>query len=83
MFQVNAKEAMVTLACFALFAGLLAICYVISPATEYSKIVNGETISYSATEMKVIDMWLYSIYALLGATVLLVVVFGIKNLIKK
>ncbi len=33
--------------------------------------------------MKMIDMWLYSIYALIAVTFCLIIGFGVKNLIKK
>lgn len=82
-FKMDAKGAIGSIAAVAIFVLLFVVCYFISPETEYNKIVNGENVHYSESMMKSIDMWLYSIYALMGATVLLVLGFGIKNLIKK
>ena len=82
-FQKNPKSALGSIAAIAVFVLLFVVCYFISPATEYNKIVNGENVHYSESMMKTIDMWIYSIYVLLGAPVLLIVVFGLKNLIKK
>ena len=82
MFQTDAKAAMKSLGTVLAFVVLMIVCYVASPATEFSRIVNGETQSFSAVDMKMIDMWLYSIYALVALTVVLVVGFGVKKLIK-
>ena len=73
-------KSIVTVAAFFV---LLIVCYVISPAKEFSRIVNGEVETYSQTTMKMIDMWLYSIYFLLAATVVLVVLFAVKRFISK
>ena len=82
MFQTDAKAAIKSLGTVLAFVALMVICYVASPATEFSRIVNGETQSFSAVDMKMIDMWLYSIYALVAITVVLVIGFGVKKLIK-
>lgn len=82
-FQRDAKGTIQGLITIAAFVILFVVCYFASPATEYNKIVNGENVHYDASEMKMIDMWLYSIYALVAVTFLLVIGFGVKNLIKK
>ena len=83
MFQTDPKEAIKSIVTVAAFFILMIVCYVISPAKEFSRIVNGEVETYSETTMKMIDMWLYSIYFLLAATVVLVVFFAVKRFISK
>ena len=83
MFQTDSKAAIKSIATVAAFVVLMVVCYVISPATEFSRVVNGEVETYSQTTMKVIDMWLYSFYALIGITILLVAGFSAKRLISK
>lgn len=83
MFQMDVKGALQTLSTFIIFAVLLVACYFASPEKEFSKIVNGETLAFTETTMKSIDMWLYSIYALLAATIIFILGFGAKKLISK
>ena len=83
MFQTDPKEAIKSIVTVAAFFVLLIVCYVISPEKEFSRVVNGEVEKYSETTMKMIDMWLYSIYFLLAATVVLVVFFAVKRFITK
>lgn len=83
MFQTDPKEAIKSVVTVAAFFVLMIVCYVISPEKEFSRIVNGEVETYSESTMKMIDMWLYSIYFLLAATVVLVVVFAVKRFISK
>jgi len=80
MFQSDSKAAIRSIGGVAAFVILMAACYMASGETEFSRVVNGEVETYSATEMKMIDMWLYSFYALIGGTILLVIGFGIKKL---
>ncbi len=82
MFQTDAKAATKSLCTVLAFVALMVVCYVMSPSTEFSRIVNGETQTFSEVEMKMTDMWLYSIYTLVALTVVLVVGFGVKKLIK-
>jgi hypothetical protein len=83
MFQTDPKEAIKSVVTVAAFFVLMIVCYVISPEKEFSRIVNGEVESFSESTMKMIDMWLYSIYFLLAATVVLVVLFAVKRFISK
>ena len=83
MFQTDSKAAMKSLGGVVAFFLLMIICYVISPETDFSRIVNGEVEAYSASEMKLIDMWLYSNYFLIGLTVVLVIAFAAMRAIKK
>ena len=83
MFQTDPKEAIKSIVTVAAFFVLLIVCYVISPEKEFSRVVNGEVETYSQTTMKMIDMWLYSIYFLLAATVVLVVLLAVKRFISK
>ena len=83
MFQTDSKAAIKSICTVAAFIVLMIVCYVISPEKEFSRIVNGEVETYSETTMKMIDMWLYSFYALIGITILLVVGFAAKRLISK
>ncbi len=83
MFQIDPKAAIKSIVTVAAFFVLLIACYVISPEKEFSRIVNGEVEVYSESTMKMIDMWLYSIYFLIAATVVLVVFFAVKRLINK
>lgn len=83
MFQTDPKEAIKSVVTVAAFFVLLIVCYVISPEKEFSRIVNGEVETFSESTMKMIDMWLYSIYFLLAATVVLVVLFAVKRFISK
>ena len=62
---------------------LYYIFYFTSGAEGFSRVVNGETQVFETSTMKMIDGWIYSIYALVGATVLLIVGFGVKRLIFK
>ena len=83
MFQTDPKEAIKSVVTVAAFFVLMIVCYVISPEKEFSRIVNGEVETFSESTMKMIDMWLYSIYVLLAATVVLVVLFAVKRFISK
>ena len=83
MFQTDAKAAIKSIGAVVLFVLVMAGCYLASGETEFSRIVNGEVETYSETTMKMIDMWLYSFYVLIGATILLVIGFAAKRLIVK
>ena len=83
MFQTDPKEAIKSVVTVAAFFVLMIVCYVISPEKEFSRIVNGEVETFSESTMTMIDMWLYSIYFLLAATVVLVVLFAVKRFISK
>jgi hypothetical protein len=62
---------------------LYYVCYFTSGAEGFSRVVNGDTQVFETSTMKMIDAWIYSIYALVGVTVLLIAGFGIKRLIFK
>jgi hypothetical protein len=62
---------------------LYYINYFISGETEFSRVVNGETQVFTEETMKSIDAWLYTIYELVAATVVLIVGFGAKRAILK
>jgi|GEM_PF-2850892 magnesium-transporting ATPase (P-type) len=62
---------------------LYFVCNLLSGEQEFSRVVNGETQVFTESTMKMIDAWLYSIYALVGVTVLLIVGFGLKRAILK
>jgi len=83
MFQTDSKAAIKSIVTIAAFIILMVVCYVASPEKEFTRIVNGETEVYSEATMKMIDMWLYSFYVLIGATIVLVFAFGAKRLISK
>ena len=83
MLQQDAKGAIMSLVTILVFVAIIAVCYFISDAEAFSRVVNGETQSFTATEMKVVDMWINAIIFLIGATVVLVVAGGIKNMLKK
>jgi hypothetical protein len=59
------------------------VSYFISGAEGFSRVVNGETQVFDTPTMKMIDAWIYSMYVLVGATVLLIAGFGLKRLILK
>ncbi len=82
-FLTDVKAGLGGLIGIALFVGLLAICYLISPAEGFERVVNGETEVYTEGTMKMIDMWLFSMYTLIGLPVILVVLFGAKRAILK
>lgn len=72
------KGALGAIAGVVVFVVLLAVCYFISPASEdFVRVVNGETEVVTVEWLKVIDMWIYSVTALIVAVVALVVVFPI------
>jgi len=62
---------------------LYYVFYFTSGAEGFSRVVNGDTQVFETSTMKMIDAWIYSIYALVGVTVLLIAGFGIKRLIFK
>ncbi|MBQ7237218.1 MAG: hypothetical protein IJS20_00340 [Bacteroidales bacterium] len=62
---------------------LYYISYFISGGQEFSRVVNGEAQVFTEDTMKMIDAWIYSIYVLVGLTVLLIAGFGLKRLIFK
>ncbi|MBR0037497.1 MAG: hypothetical protein IJP70_07630 [Bacteroidales bacterium] len=62
---------------------LYFVCNMLSGEQEFTRIVNGETQVFTESTMKSIDAWLYSIYALVGATILLIIGFGVKRAIIK
>ena len=82
-FATDPKAGLGGLIGIALFVGVLVVCYFVSPAEEFSRVVNGETEVYSESTMKMIDMWLYDAYVLIALTVLLVAGFGVKRTIGK
>ena len=81
-FMSDIKAGISGLIWIVAFFVLLAVCYFVSGETEFTRVVNGETEVYSEATMKMIDMWLYSIYVLVAGTALLVVGFGAKRAIK-
>jgi len=83
MFQSDAKAAIKSLGSVVAFIVVMIACYVASPAKEFSRVVNGEVETFSESTMKMIDMWLFSNYILIGATVVLIIVFAVKRLIAK
>lgn len=83
MFQSDSKAAIRSLGSVVAFFLVMVICYVVSPETDFSRIVNGEVEAFSASEMKMIDMWLFSNYILIGGTVVLIILFALLRLIKK
>lgn len=82
-FLSDVKSGLSGLIWIAAFFLLLVVCYFASPAEGFERVVNGETEVYTESTMKMIDMWLYSMYALIALTVLLVVGFGAKRAIIK
>ena len=67
----------------AVFAALLVVCYFLSPASEdFVRVVNGETEVVTVGWLKIIDMWIYSVTALIGIVVALVVAFPVLRAIK-
>jgi len=62
---------------------LYYVFYFTSGAEGFSRVVNGDTQVFETSTMKMIDGWIYSIYALVGGPVLLIAGFGIKRLIFK
>ena len=82
-FATDPKAGLGGLIGIALFVAVLVVCYFVSPAEEFTSVVNGETEVYSQATMKMIDMWLYDAYVLIAFTVLLVVGFGVKRSIGK
>ncbi|MCF0179651.1 MAG: hypothetical protein HUJ97_05315 [Bacteroidales bacterium] len=83
MFQQDAKGAITSLLSIVLFFVVMAVCYFISDAGAYHSVVNGESVDYTATEMKVVDMWINAMIFLVSVTVLLVIGGAIKNVLKK
>ena len=83
MFQTDAKAAIKSLVTVIAFFVVMIVCYVASPEVEFSRVVNGEVETYSQSTMKMIDMWLYSNYFFIGATVVLIIFFAVKRLIVK
>lgn len=83
MLQQDAKGAIKSLLWIVVFFAVIAGCYFVSNAEAYHSVVNGESVDYTATEMKVVDMWINAIIVLIGATVVLVIAGGIKNALKK
>ena len=78
------KSAIGAIIGIAVFAILLAVCYFISPASEdFVRVVNGETEVVTVGWLKIIDMWINSIVALIGIVVLLIVGFAAKRAIVK
>lgn len=65
------------------FFAVLAGCYFASSAEGFSRVVNGETQTFTTTEMKVIDMWIYGISLEVIITVALIVIGGVKNIFNK
>jgi len=82
-FITDPKAGMQSLIWIVGFVALLAVCYIVSPAEGFERVVNGETEVYTQETMKMIDMWLFSMYVLIGLPVILVVLFGAKRAIIK
>jgi hypothetical protein len=83
MFKTNPKGALATIGTFVAFFALLGICYAASNSEAYYAVVNGSPVTYTVSEMKMVDMWLYSSYALFAIIVLLIAGFGVKRLLSK
>jgi hydrogenase-4 membrane subunit HyfE len=82
-FLTDMKAGLQGLISIAILAAILVGCYLFSGETEFTRIVNGETEVYSESTMKMIDMWLYSIYILTAGTVVLFIGFAVKRAIIK
>jgi len=80
-FKNDIKGALEGLAGILAVVVLLVVCYFISDGQELVRVVNGETEVITEFWMKAIDMWCYSIYALLTITVVLVIVFPILRML--
>lgn len=83
MLQQDAKGAIMSLVTILVFFAVLAGCYFASSAEGFSRVVNGETQTFTTTEMKVIDMWIYGISLEVIVTVALIVIGGVKNIFNK
>jgi len=81
-FKNDVKAALAGLFGILAVVALLAVCFFLSDGQELVRIVNGETEVITENWMKIIDMWCYSIYALIGLTIVLVVGFPILRAIK-
>lgn len=83
MFRYNVKGALATIGTFVAFFALMGICYAVSNSEAYYAVVNGSPVTYTVSEMKMVDMWLYSCYVLFAIIVVLIAGFGAKKLIAK
>jgi hypothetical protein len=83
MFKTNPKGALATIGTFVAFFALLGICYAVSNSEAYYAVVNGSPVTYTVSEMKMVDMWLYSSYVMFAIIVLLIAGFGVKRLLSK
>lgn len=81
-FKSNPKRAMLTLGIFAAFGAMLVITYAIGSTEKLP--LGVDFASYNTDSwLKSADMWLYSIYALLGLSFVAVIWGSIKSLTTK
>ncbi|MDR0573614.1 MAG: hypothetical protein LBG96_06220 [Tannerella sp.] len=82
-FKTNPKGALISLAVFVCFAILLVIAYSIGNGTPLSGI-NADSQKYNVSNwLKVTDMWLYTMYIILGLSVCAILWSSVKKIVNK
>ncbi|MDL2245677.1 hypothetical protein LJC54_09310 [Parabacteroides sp. OttesenSCG-928-J18] len=83
MFKTNPKGAMMGLGALVLFAGLMIVCYMIGDGTPLP-LVSADTAKYNIPMwLKVTDMWIYSIYALVALLVIAILWGSLRKIFGK
>lgn len=82
-FKDDAKAALMSLGVIVVFAAILLIAYAIGDPTPLP-MINAESADYNtASWLKITDMWIYSIYILIGLIVLAVIAGSVKKILNK
>ena len=83
-FKTNPKAALVTLGIFVALGGLLVLAYVMGDGTPLTTHINEESQKFNVGFwLKVTDMWLYTMYALIVLSALAMFWGSIRKILSK
>ncbi|MDR2811242.1 MAG: hypothetical protein LBB84_11935 [Tannerellaceae bacterium] len=83
-FRTDPKKALVGLAIIVLFVVLFFVTYSIGDGTPMSALTKPDVEAYNTPGwLKVTDMFLYSIYIMLGFTILAIIIGSVKKFFTK
>lgn len=81
--KTNPKSALMGLGVIVLFAAILFVCYSIGNGTPLP-VVNADTEKYNTEGwLKITDMWIYSVYILIGLIVVAILWGSVKKVLGK
>jgi hypothetical protein len=83
-FKANSKKSLMTLGALAGFFLLLFLSYTLADDTPIASLTSPETQRFNVPFwLSVIDMWIYTIYVLMGVAVLAIIAGAIRKSLNK